>query len=246
MSHNIASPLARRAVAHRTSAAYRSSAPVLSVASLLLFVAASGCRCETELEGTTSTQKPATEQVEENKPAPEAVERPKGNPKPTGPRLVTMPGKGLSAIRFGATRETIERHMKASCEIVTENRCAYIDEAVEFFLEDDALVRIKAHRRGRSVDGTKDQYYGTFRGVLPPTIMMGLHRHVVLEEFGEPKKKEPVDPPGPDGIADRHFYDGIVLEYDVLDNGNTVLAAMEILPSDTAKEVALPAPPKNE
>lgn len=219
---------------------------MLGLASLFLFIAMSGCTCDAEVEATTSTQPPVTEQVPEQKPAAEAVQPPKGNPMPTGPRLVAMPGKGLSAIRVGATRETIERHMGEPCDIVTDDRCAYIDEAVEFFLEDGTLVRIKAHRRGRSVNGTKDQYYGTFRGVLLPTIMMGLHRHIVLEEFGEPEKKEPVNPPGPDGLVDRHFYDGIILEYDLIDNGNTVLAGMEIFPSDTAKEVTLPPPPVNK
>lgn len=214
----------------------------LGAASLL----ASGCRCDAEVEGKATSQNASDEQAEETlkKDKEPAAQPPKGSPLPEGPRLVAVPGKGLSAIRFGATRETIERHMNAPCDIVEEDRCVYVDRAVEFFLEDDELVRIKAHRRDRAVEGTKEKHFGTFRGILPQTIMMGLHRHVVLEEYGKPEKKEPVDPPGPNGIVDRHFYDGIILEYDLLDNGNTVLSAMEIFPSETTEEVVLPPEPK--
>lgn len=63
--------------------------------------------------------------------------------------------------------------------------------------------------------------------------MLGLHRHIVLEEYGEPVKKEAISPPGPDGLVDRHYYEGIVFEYDKIENGNVVLSAIEILPSET-------------
>lgn len=157
---------------------------------------------------------------------------------PVGPRLVFVPGKGVGAIRFGATVETIERHMEGPCDQKTEERCLYVRQALEFFLKDGELVRIRAHRRDHRVDGAPekgDQYFGSLRGVLPPKVMMGLHRHVVVEEYGKPDKKEPINPPGPDGQVERHFYDGVILEYDKIENGNTVLGAIEIYPSKTAK-----------
>jgi len=178
-------------------------------------------------------------------PTPEAsVEKPAETPKPlalghvysVGPRLVLMPGKGAGAIRFGATVETIERHMEGPCDKVTAERCLYARQAVEFFLTDGKVSRIKAHRRDRKVTDPapgKDEYFGTLAGIVQPTILLGLHRHVVLEEYGEPSKKEEVSPPGPDGLVDRHYYDGIVFEYDQIENGNIVLAAIEIQPSQT-------------
>ena len=41
---------------------------------------------------------------------------------PVGPRQMVVPGRGITAIRFGATVETIERHMQAPCDVKTELR----------------------------------------------------------------------------------------------------------------------------
>lgn len=180
------------------------------------------------------------ESVKKSEDQPEPLSL--GHQFPVGPRLVFLPGKGVGAIRFGATVETIERHMEAPCDKKTEDRCLYVREAVEFFLKDGVLERIKAHRRDREISDPPEngeKYFGSLRGIVQPKIMLGLHRHIVLEEFGEPKKKEPVSPPGPGGLVDRHYYDGINFEYDKIKNGNTVLAAIEIYPSQTPY-----APPK--
>jgi hypothetical protein len=151
---------------------------------------------------------------------------------------VFVPGKGAGAIRFGATVATIERHMAAPCDQKTEDRCLYVRQAIEFFLEDGKLVRLKAHRRDRRVAGAPadgDRYFGSLSGLLPPKIMMGLHQHVVVEEYGQADKVEAITPTGPDGQVARHYYDGVILEYDKIPNGNTVLGAIEIYPSETAK-----------
>lgn len=180
---------------------------------------------------------PAAEK--KDKPAPLAL----GHRFPVGPQLVFLPGKGAGAIRFGATVETIERHMGAPCDKKSENRCLYVRSAVEFFLKDGVLDRIKAHRRDRGVSdppASGDKFFGTLSGTVAPNIMLGLHRHVVLEEFGAPKKKEAVSPPGPFGLVDRHFYDGINFEYDTIENGNTVLSAIEIYPSETPYSPPVP------
>lgn len=159
-----------------------------------------------------------------------------GSPVPVGPRLVGLAGKGFSAIRFGATFETVERHMGAPCQIRSETHCTYVQQAVDFTMKDGVVVAMKAQRRGRRVGeaqaGAKAQYYGMFNGAFPPTLMLGLHRHVVLEEFGEPSKKEPLT--GPDGQVERHFHEGVLFEFDKLENGNTVLAAIEIVPAPGA------------
>src|SRR5690606_32091636 len=125
-----------------------------------------------------------------------------------------------------------ERHMDAPCEKKTEDRCLYARAAVEVFLTEGKLSRMKAHRRDRKVTDPapgKDEYFGSLAGFVPPRIMLGLHRHIVLEEYGEPVKKEAISPAGPDGLVDRHYYEGIVFEYDKIENGNVVLSAIEIL-----------------
>lgn len=193
----------------------------------------SGCTEKDDKPSAPPKAQPKKEEPppkKEDKPAPLSL----GHRFPVGPRLVFVPGKGVSAIRFGATVETIERHMEAPCDKKTEDRCLYVRAAVEFFLDDGKLARIKTHRRDRAVSdppANGEKYFGSVRGIVQPKIMLGLHRHIVLEEFGEPKRKETVSPPGPDGLVDRHFYEGINFEYDKIENGNTILAAIEVYPA---------------
>lgn len=164
---------------------------------------------------------------------------------PMGPRLVVQPGKGLSAIYFGATRATIERHMHAPCDVATETRCGYVDEAVEFTLEQGVLSKVVVQPRDRAVPGKPGAFYGTFRGILPPRIALGLHQHIVVEEFGKPDREEELALEAPTGPKARGHYDGLVLEYDRIENGNTVLTGMVITPSKTAKAVFVPSPPQD-
>lgn len=167
-----------------------------------------------------------------------------GSRLPIGPHLIVVPGRGFGPIRFGATFETVERLMGFPCEVKSETRCLYIRQAIDFAMKDGVVVGMKAQMRDRPVEGgppNADKAFGSFRGVLPPKIMMGLHRHIVLEEFGEPERKEPVAKPPALGLVDRHFYDGLILEYDKIENGNVVLASIEVVRSETAP----PAGPKN-
>lgn len=174
-------------------------------------------------------------------PTPAYARYTKGNPATLGPELVILAGRGVSATRFGATFETIERHMASPCDVRTETRCLYVDRAIDFTMKDGVVSGIKIQRRDRRVPGlTEERYFGSFHGYLPPSIMPGLHRHVVEEEFGAPDRKEPVTD-GAEGLIERHFYDGLALEYDKLENGNVVLSSIEIIPSKTAKDRSLGA-----
>ncbi|MCH2110089.1 MAG: hypothetical protein MK135_12240 [Polyangiaceae bacterium] len=149
-----------------------------------------------------------------------------------------MPGQGMSAIRFGATPETVRRHMGTDCDQKSENHCLYIDKAVEFFFEEGTLNKILIHRRNHRVPNTKApiRKFGLFYGYIPPDIRPGLHRKVVLEEFGAPTRVEKLSQPTADGTIEKHYYDGIILSYDRLGNGNIVLSALEVIPSKTAKD----------
>lgn len=138
--------------------------------------------------------------------------------------------------------ETVQRHMEAPCDSQTALRCLYVRQAIEYFFEDGTLVRAKAYRRDRPVsdpppDGEK--YFGSFRGEMRPRIMMGLHRHIVVEEFGEPLRIEKVGSEGSVGLVERHFYDGVTIEYDLIENGNTVVSAMEVFPSASVEVDAM-------
>lgn len=161
--------------------------------------------------------------------------RPRGETRPAGPRQVVLPGQGITAIRFGATIETIERHMRAACDIrvgdpKAVSRCVYVKQAVDFSMEKGELVRAKVHLRDRLVPGYPDQAFGAFYGGMKPDILLGLHRHVVHEELGKPERSETVGDGKSLGLVARDYYPGVTLEYDLIDNGNTVLAAMEVYP----------------
>jgi len=154
---------------------------------------------------------------------------------------MVVPGQGITAIRFGATVETIERHMKAPCDVKSETRCVYVKQAVDFTLEKGVLVRAKVHLRDRPVPDVPGQTFGTFYGGMRPDILLGLHRHVVHEEFGKPERSETVGSGAELGLVARDFYPGVTLEYDKIKNGNTVLAAMEVFPAAVAPAPGAPA-----
>lgn len=223
----------------------RRSGVTLLVASALCIGLLAGCNkskpqeTEQAAAAASAPANPAAEKTSTEKPTVAKVLA-QGHMTPLGPPMVVVPGVGISAIRFGATFETVERHMGAPCDIRTETRCAYVRQAVEFSFKDGVVSGMRAERRDRQVkdpDAKGEKFYGTFNGGMRPDIRFFLHRHIVVEEFGEPKKKEPLQ--GADGQVEKHIYDGLVLEYDKLENGNVVLSAMEILPDPKA-----PALPK--
>lgn len=210
-----------------------------------LFLVALGCRKEPEsAPGTGDSASSAAEPSASvagapvsSGAAPASLGRGRlveGSSVPLPPRFVVLPGKGLAAIRFGATQATVERHVGAPCELRSETRCAYVDRALDFTFEGGVLVKIRVERRGRVVPGAPGRFFGTFNGAMAPKIMLGLHRHIVAEEW--PQKPERVEPlSGPDGQVERQSFPGLALEFDQLDNGNTVLAAFEITKNEAPK-----------
>src|SRR5688572_26228170 len=87
-------------------------------------------------------EKPAVAVPTPAKPVP-AKPAPLGERMPVGPKQVVVPGQGITAMRFGATVETLERHMQAPCDVKTESRCLYIKQAIEFSLDKGVMVRAK-------------------------------------------------------------------------------------------------------
>lgn len=154
-----------------------------------------------------------------------------------GAALPVLPGQGIGPIRFGATKATIERLMGAPCEDSTETLCRYVGRAVEFKLEGGALKEIRISRKGREAKRAPDGSiieYGFFNGALLPDLYFGMHPAAIQEALGKPLKVEKISPPGADGLSERHFYDGAVLEYDLWSSGNLILGAATLTKSDTA------------
>lgn len=221
---------------------------------LLLLLVPLACREKAE-PASRGSEQPATSPPEEKPaeaaPAPPPPGYPKGSMDLRGPELWVTPGKGIGALFFGAFEETVQKRLEAPCTavkietetgpsgVVTKKRCAYIDLGFELTFEDSVLTAIRVHRRDREVRGydlKEPQYYGTFKGGVPPKAVMGLFKHIVEEENGKPPREETLAEPGPDGLIARAFYPGVTFEYDQL-NDNVKLSGFVVEPDDQAKKI---------
>jgi hypothetical protein len=154
-----------------------------------------------------------------------------------GAGMPILPGQGIGPIRFGATKETIERLMGAPCEDATESLCRYVGRAVDFKLEGGAVTEMRISRKGREAKRTPDGSiveYGFFNGALLPDLYFGMQPSAIQEHLGPPLKIEKISPLGVDSFAERHVYDGVTLEYDLWSNGKLVLGAAVLTKSATA------------
>lgn len=147
-----------------------------------------------------------------------------------GPELLVAPGRGLSAIRFGTNFEMLERQMGRSCEVRTETRCLFMEQAVDFTMKDGVVSGIKTYRKDRLVPGLAPRVFGIFKGALPPSIQFGLHRHIVAQEIEQKPERTEEIKHGAEGLVAREFYPGLVIEYDRLSNGNVVASTFEVVP----------------
>lgn len=167
---------------------------------------------------------------------------PLGHALPVGPALTILAGQGIGPIRFGATFATVERHMLNPCDERTETKCVYVNQAVEFTMKDGVLAHIQLHRRDRAAGKTaagKPRYFGSYYGGLPPEIVMGLHKRVAVAELREADRVEVLPQPDANGTVERHHYPGLIVEYDRIANGNTVLGGFQIVPAENPESPAL-------
>jgi len=150
---------------------------------------------------------------------------------PQGPMLAMLAGQGVGSIRIGATVATIERHMALPCDFKTETLCRYVTRAVEFELKDGVTERIRVHRHGRSAG--KDNSgapieYGFFNGAIPPDLRFGMLPKAIQEYLGQPIRAEKVETPNEFNTIERHYYKGMIVEYDLLPNGNPIMGGVVI------------------
>jgi hypothetical protein len=156
-----------------------------------------------------------------------------------GPPFPILPGQGIGPLRFGANRQTIERLMGGPCTDVSETSCRYVDKAVELKLDGGGVTEMRISRRGREAKRAPDGSiieYGFFNGAILPDLYFGMQPKALQEHLGAPQKVEKITPPGADGFAERHIYDGMTLEYDAWSNGNLVLGAAVLTKSETAAQ----------
>jgi len=147
-------------------------------------------------------------------------------PVASGPRMAIVAGQGVGPIRLGATATTVERLMAAPCDEKTPTLCRYIARAVEFQLGDDGKVkRIIAHRQGRKAG---DKAYGLFNGAIPPDLMFGMIPPAIQQYLGPPERVIDSNQGASPDAAYQHVYKGLVLEYDKLSTGRTVLGGVRI------------------
>lgn len=160
---------------------------------------------------------------------------------PVGPALPILPGEGIGPIRFGASLATIQRLIEGECtELVKDGRlewCRFQPNAVDFGLAKDKLVEIRIHGSEREFVPGKglgvDNAYGIYNGKFLNGAQLGMYPDYASQ--GKPRRIEKVTP-GRHPTVERHHYDGLVLEFDKLQNGNTVLGGVVLTKSKNAKK----------
>jgi hypothetical protein len=154
-----------------------------------------------------------------------------------GTPMPILPGQGIGPIRFGATRQTIERLMGAPCDDANEQHCLYVGRAVDFKLTDGAVTEMRISRKGREAKKNaagEVVEFGFYNGALLPDLYFGMQPRAIQEYLGAPKKVEKVEPMGADGFVERDIYDGVTFEYDAWSNGKLVLGAAVLTKSESA------------
>lgn len=121
--------------------------------------------------------------------------------------------------------------MELPCEVRDEKACRYIARAVEFELKNGVTERIRVHRAGRfagkDASGVEREY-GFFNGAIPPDLQFGMVPKAIQEHLGAPERVETLEPAPPNQTAERHYYPGLIVEYDRHANGNLIMGGVII------------------
>lgn len=175
---------------------------------------------------------------EEALPGAAAATPPSPKPKwhmPSGPRLAIEAGGGVGPIRLGATAGTIERLMEAPCEVKTDDLCRYVTRGVDFHLLNGETSWIHVQRAGRPAGrGFRGEAleFGFFNGAIPPDLRLGMVPRAIQQYLGQPERVEYVPQPNPTTVIERHYYPGLVAEYDLYSNGKLILGGVRIVKKD--------------
>jgi hypothetical protein len=153
---------------------------------------------------------------------------------PIGPMMPIQPGVGLGPIRFGANVGTIERLMKAPCDVKTDTLCRYVNQAVEFRLKDGGTEQmyVPCHERMTTDASGNRRHFGYFHGLIVPNIALGMLPSALEEKLGKASKSETVSEPNEQHTARRDTYPGMVVEYDRHPSGSLMLCGVTLTKSD--------------
>ncbi|MBN1610014.1 MAG: hypothetical protein JW940_25530 [Polyangiaceae bacterium] len=200
--------------------------------SLVLFCSLAVC-CKHDRTDAAATNRQTAPQPAPaaTAPSPKPTATPRGLPPHI--RLAIVPGQGMGPIRLGANVGTLERLMQQPCEEKTDSVCRFITKGVEYELKDGVTQAIQLHRPGRQVTAPgqhSPETYGVLNAAIAPNVTLGMLPKWVEKALGRPKKVEAVADGGVNRTVARHFYDGLVLEYDINPkNGAEILAGIRIV-----------------
>jgi hypothetical protein len=197
----------------------------------LLGVFTASCRCADDSAPKAVPSATASSAPSAARPVSSAP-KPKPRVVAPGPVLAVLAGQGVGAIRFGATVATVERLMMFPCEVKTENACRYAARGIEFGLVNGVVDTVSIHRAGRPAGNDaqgQPEEYGFFRGAIPPDLRLGMLPKAVKEFLKEPERVEMVTAPNPNNTVERHFYPGLVIEYDKHTNGNLIMGGIKVV-----------------
>jgi hypothetical protein len=152
---------------------------------------------------------------------------------PVGISLPIVPGKGFGPIQFGARLDTVERLMAVPCEEKKQEApnvlvCRYSAQAVEFYLTDGVVTRMRAHRIGRLMRDEPKLEFGIFNGRFVNGATFGMVMNAVQESLGKPTAVHKLDGANPYGTVEIHEYPNYSLEYDQLKPGQIVLGGVDL------------------
>jgi hypothetical protein len=134
------------------------------------------------------------------------------------PLMAVLAGQGAGAIRIGANVAQVERLMQRPCDVRSEHLCRYVQRGIDFNLVGGITQSIYVQRRGRpagrNANGDEVEF-GFFQGMIPPDLRLGMTPEAIQQHLGRPERAEKVAEPNPQNTVWRHYYPGLVLEYDL-------------------------------
>ena len=135
----------------------------------------------------------------------------------TFPFLAVLAGQGLGPIRIGASLSHVQRLMQQPCEARSENLCRYVNRGVDFNLVGGITRSIYVQRAGRPAGRSSEGAnlkFGFFQGMIPPDLRLGMLPESIQQHLGPPERIEKVPGPNPQDTVERHYYPGLILDYD--------------------------------
>lgn len=98
-------------------------------------------------------------------------------------------------------------------------------------LENGVTKAVHIYRAGRPAGKDKagnDAEYGFFNGAIPPDLQLGMVPAAIEEHLGKPLRTERREQAGPAENVETHYYPGLTINYDRLENGNLVMAEIMV------------------